>query len=338
MISIAFPNLRIIENPIKVLAADIGGTKTNIALFEAQGTNIRLIDKQKYASKDYNSFADIVKEFCEDTSLINSMCIGIAGPVIEGKCHATNLEWSIDIEDLKHDLKIDKISLLNDLEINAYGLASLSDDQCLTIAEGISPFDGNAALISPGTGLGEAGLFWDGKLYHPFATEGGHSDFCPRSNTDIELLSYLNQKFDRVSWERLVSGQGIHNIFQYLRDAKNEFVPDWLNENIQKGDPGKAISEGRIQNVPICIRTIDLFIKYLAVESANLALKLKATGGIFIGGGIVPKIIEEVKRSDFQEHFLHAGRLRPLMEEVPIRVILNDHTALMGAAYYATFS
>ena len=338
MIPIAFPNKRFLSNPIKVLAADIGGTKTNVALFEASGESINLIDNKKFPSKHYNSFSDIIKEFCGDPRIVNSMCVGIAGPVIEGKAQATNLEWSMDVNEIKAELGIPNVRLLNDLEINAYGLAALKTEECVSLASGIAPFDGNVALISPGTGLGEAGLFWDGQHYHPFATEGGHSDFCPRSEIDIDIFNYLLGKFKRVSWERLVSGQGIYNIFQFLRDVKNEFVPDWLNENIQNGDPGKAISEGRIQNVPICISSIDLFIKFLAIESANLALKLKATGGIFIGGGIVPKIIDEVKRSDFFDHFVAAGRLQPLMQEIPINIILNDHTALLGAAYYAAYS
>ncbi len=333
-ISIAFPNKAKSADGTTVLAADIGGTKTNLALFKKVGSELTKVRSAKFRSADYHSFGDMVRRFHEQSDLPQRISIGIAGPVLNEKASATNLGWGIDLPALKTELGIADIYLLNDLEANAYGLAALQPDEFWTLNPGNPDIPGNAAIISPGTGLGEAGLFWDGRAYHPFATEGGHADFSPRSDLDIEFLQYLQRQYDHVSWERVVSGMGIYHIFKFLRDVKGHSVPGELAEKIAVGDPAKAIGEAAQTDCFICVNTINLFFKYLAIETANMALKFKATGGIYIGGGIVPKLLELLKNSDFFTHFKRAGRLQDLMESISVKVVLNPETALLGAAWY----
>jgi len=197
--------------------------------------------------------------------------------------------------------------------------------------------EGNAAIIAPGTGLGEAGLFWDGSALHPFDTEGGHTDFVSRSELDDELFYVLQKKYGHVSWERVVSGMGIVTIYEFLRDVKKREEPDWLKEKINRGDVAGAIGQAAKESCPICVETIRLFVHYLAVEASNLALKMKCTGGLFIGGGIPPKVWNEPLQQHFLEHFFQVGRLRPLLEAMPIYLITNQQTALLGAAYFGAF-
>jgi glucokinase len=180
--------------------------------------------------------------------------------------------------------------------------------------------------------LGEAGLFWDGNYYHPFATEGGHCDFAPRNNFDFELYSFLQKKFGHVSWERLVCGPGIVNIYQFLRDEKKRNEPEWLKEKLN-GEDEAAVISGHSKQSEICNETMQLFVRYLAYESANLVIKLKATGGLFIGGGIAPQLITLFQDNAFYSSFCQSGRLNYLLEKVPVKVILNPKTALLGAAY-----
>ena len=225
--------------------------------------------------------------------------------------------------------------LINDLQANAYGLSALKDSDFKTLTKGEN-VKGNAAIISPGTGLGEAGMYWDGSHYHPFATEGGHCSFSPSDELDMELWKNLNKEFGHVSWERVVSGQGIYNIYQFLRTYRKAKEPKWLTAQFQTEDPAIAISTAALQNKnAVCAETLHLFVKYLAVESAQLALKTKASGGIFIGGGIVPKIIDFIDKKEFYKNFINVGRLENLLKTIPVRIVLNDKTALMGAAYYA---
>ena len=338
MIPIAFPERKtIVDQPIHVLAADVGGTKTNLALFKAHGDAITSIKTDTYPSRGYNSFSDVAKAFLGDISILNRVCLGIAGPVVDGRSKGTNLTWRVDAREVMQKLQVNCVHLLNDLEINAYGMAALRPEEIITVNEGEDHLEGNVALISPGTGLGEAGLFWEGERLHPFATEGGHCDFSPRSDLDIDLLKYLRNQFGRVSWERLISGPGIYNIFKFLRDDLKRPVPEWLAEQIKAEDPPKVISEASNKNCAICKETIQLFTKYLAIESANLALKIKSTGGLYIGGGIVPKIIDQFSNAFFLAHFIAAGRLQPILTKTAIKIILNPDTALLGAAYYGAY-
>ena len=333
-IPVAFPNKKPAADGTIILAADIGGTKTNLALFRTDGPDLTRIRSTTYKSADFESFGEMVRHFHSGSDLPHRMSIGVAGPVINDKAGATNLGWEVDARALRREFGIDEVYLLNDLEANAYGLAALDPEKLFTVNSGNPDVPGNAAIISPGTGLGEAGLFWDGKGYHPFATEGGHADFSPRSALDVEFLQFLHRDYDHVSWERVVSGMGIHNIFRFLHEVKGHAIPPELAERIKQGDPAKAIGEAAQTNCFICVNTMSLFIKYLAIESANLVLKFKATGGLYIGGGIVPKMLETLKDSDFFAHFIRAGRLKDLMEAVSVKVILDPEAALLGAGWY----
>jgi glucokinase len=226
--------------------------------------------------------------------------------------------------------------LLNDLEANAYGIATLAPEDFLTLNEGAPQAEGNAAVIAAGTGLGEAGLYWDGRRHRPFASEGGHASFAPSNTLQVELLRYLLTHFTHVSWERVLSGPGLHTIYTFLRDTGRGIEPAWLSEEIHTGDPAAAISGAALEDrCALCMQALDLFVALYGAEAGNLALKVMATGGVFVGGGIAPKIIEKLKDATFMQAFTAKGRLQPLLETIPVHVILNDQTALYGAARYA---
>ncbi len=322
-----------------IMAADVGGTKTNLALFRIKNGALLLVQEKSYRTKMYQSFMEMVHDFhAGNAPSINGTCLGVAGHVTQGRVQGTNFPWKIDREEIHRELKIPSVSLINDMEANAYGLAALYEKDYDTLKNG-SNIAGNAALISPGTGLGEAGLFWDGSHYHPFATEGGHCDFSPRNDLDVEIWRILQEKYGHVSWERLISGPGILDIYVILRSLGSKKEPEWLTEKLEKEDPSVVITEAALDGKDsVCKETLELFIRYLATETAQLALKFKTTGGIYIGGGIMPNIIKGMNREIFHSNFVQSGRMNPLLEMVPIKVILNEKTALYGAAYYATMN
>jgi glucokinase len=287
-----------------------------------------------YVSKEYKGIVEILNIFMDELPDPDAVCLAVAGPILDGKAVLTNLHWEIDQQEITRRFGTGNIFLINDLEANAYGLAML-DEKDLSVIHHVSAVSGgNAAIIAPGTGLGEAGLYWDGKYYHPFATEGGHSDFAPRNETGFELLCYLQKKFGHISWERLVCGPGIFNIYQFLKDEKKIEEPGWLKEKMNTGDAASVISE-HAGSSPLCDETMKYFFRFLAQESANLVLKLKATGGLFIGGGISPKLAPMFARYNFYSSYCDSGRLNFLLEKVPVKLILNNKAALLGAAFYA---
>jgi glucokinase len=334
LVPIAFPKRIPLQEGKRLLAADVGGTKTHLALAEVSGGEIAIVEEQIFPSKDFGSLSEVVRKFIGNTTMPGRLSIAFAGPVLDGKAYATNLGWTIDTRLMHKELAISQVFLINDLEAGAYGLAALKKNDLVTIYPGNVNAKGNAAIIAPGTGLGEAGLYWDGAALYPFATEGGHTDFAPRHPFDWELLQYLQQKYGHVSWERVVSGMGICNIYDFLRDVKRWEEPAWLKEKMKEQEPGAAIGAGAQEGCPICVETLQVFVRYLAVEASNLALKINATGGIFIGGGIPPKIWNNSLQEIFLEHFLKVGRLRPLLESVPVHIVLNPKAVLLGAAYY----
>lgn len=327
---------KIKDNDVIVLAGDVGGTKTNLALVKMKTGKAIVLKEGKYKSEDHESITEITGEFLKDQPKPSACCLGVAGPVFNGKVSLTNLCWEMDSKEIAKKMGLAKVRLINDLEATAYGLAMLSDDETVTIHKGSDPLIGNAAIIAPGTGLGEAGLYFDGKVYHPFATEGGHCDFAPRNQQDVELYDYLQKKFGHVSCERLICGPGIYNIYEFLQAEKNLEEPAWITEKIKEGDAAAEISE-HIEQSELCDKTMQLFIRFLAFESANLTLKMKATGGLFIGGGIAPQIIPLFKKYQFNEHFLDSGRMSHLLEKVTVSIILNPKTAMLGAAYYGAY-
>lgn len=316
-----------------VLAGDVGATKTNLALIRMIGEDTTVLKEGNYCSQQYKNITEITDDFFKEMPMPDACCIGVAGPVFNRKVQLTNLSWEMDCNEIAKHTGIRNVFLINDLEATAYGLALLADKDTVVIHKGSDTPSGNAAIIAPGTGLGEAGLYFDGKLYHPFATEGGHTDFASRDRTDFELYEYLQNKFGHVSYERLVSGPAIFSIYQFLKDEKKSEAPAWLADKIKEGDAAAVISSHVEQSI-LCDETMRLFIRFLAHESANLVLKMKATGGLFIGGGIAPQIIPLFERYQFNNSFLDSGRMNHLLEKVTVCIILNTKTAMLGAAYY----
>jgi glucokinase len=234
---------------------------------------------------------------------------------------------------LADELNLEKAMLINDLEANAWGIAALDSKDVVALNKVKSTAVGNQAIISAGTGLGEAGMYWDGAKHHIFASEGGHSDFAPRNELELELFRYLSGRYGHVSYERIVSGPGLVNVFHFLRDTGRGTEPQWLTHEMSRTDPAAAISRAALNgSCPLCEQALDLFVSVYAAEAGNLALKLMATGGVYLGGGIAPKMLPKLSGPLFMRAFLGKGRMQPLLESVPVMVITNDKAALMGAA------
>jgi glucokinase len=325
---------------ITVLCGDIGGTKTNLAVFRVSRDSMKVLAEKKYHSAKFSSCIDIIKLFIKEEKLPlpDRICLGVAGPVVRGKVELTNLPWDLDVEDLKKRLGVPEVSLINDLEATAYGLAAITTKDLITLHKGNPSNGGNIAIIAPGTGLGEAGLYWDGNFYHPFSTEGGHSDFCPRSALDFSLQLFLEKKYGVVSWEKVVAGPGIFDIYLFLVSSKKTKQPSWILKAFKKDDPSSVISHAALHlRDRVCVETMQLYVRYLARESSNLVLKMKATGGLYLGGGIPPKIAPLLKKKAFFNHYLDCDRMQNLLRNVPIKIMANDKTALLGAACYGAY-
>ena len=321
-----------------ILAGDIGGTKTHLALFTLQGEKLQAEIKKTFPSKQYPGLEPVIEEFIADQQVsISRACFGIAGPVVDGQVKTPNLPWVVDSINIAQRFKLDSVALLNDLEAAAYGIFTLEPQELFTLNEGVSGQRGNKVLIAAGTGLGEATLYDDGRDHHPSASEGGHGDFAPTDETQIDLLRYLIKKCGHVSYERVVSGPGIGNIYGFLRDTGRLEEPDWLKEKISASEDASAVisQEGLAGNSAICVQALNLFVSVYGAEAGNLALRGKATGGVYIGGGIAPKILAKLEDGTFMRAFLHKGRYLELLSGMPVRVILNDQAALQGAAFYA---
>jgi glucokinase len=316
-----------------ILAGDVGGTKTRLALFETDRSGrLRGRDERTYPSREYQGLGLIVARYQREVPApIERAAFGVAGPVKDGVCVTTNLPWVIEAKSLAALLRLPVAGLLNDLESTAWGLGELGDEDTLTLQRGTAAA-GNSAIIAAGTGLGEAGLFWNGRRHIPFATEGGHADFAPRSTIEDELLNHLRARFGRVSWERVVSGPGLVEVHDFLAGpAHGETVEANLGE-----DRAATISHAALAGESeVALRALDLFLSMYGAEAGNLALKTLSTAGMYIGGGIAPRIVDRLKTGTFLEAFLDKGRMRPLLEAMPVRVVLNDRTALLGAARQA---
>jgi glucokinase len=321
-----------------ILAGDIGGTKTRLALFSIQGEKLQPELKKTFPSKQYRGLEPVVEAFLAGQQVsISRACFGIAGPVVDGQVKTLNLPWVVDAAKIAQLCKLDSVALLNDLEAAAYGIFTLGPDELFTLNEGVSGRRGNKVLIAAGTGLGEATLYDDGRDYHPSASEGGHGDFGPTDETQIDLLRYLMKEFGHVSYERVVSGPGIANIYGFLRDSGRLEEPDWLKQKISAAEDASVVisQEGLAVRSAICVQALNLFVSVYGAEAGNLALRGKASGGVYIGGGIAPKILPKLKDGIFMRAFLDKGRYRELLAAMPVRVILNDQAALQGAAFYA---
>jgi glucokinase len=317
-----------------ILAGDIGGTNARLAFFDANNGRLKLVSEAEYPSRQYRGLEEIVTIFVHSESEgVDAACFGIAGPVRNGRAQVSNLPWIVESARLARELQVESTILINDLEANAWGIGELDQADLLTINKGTVGSSGNQAVIAAGTGLGQAGLFWDGLKHHVFACEGGHADFGPRNELEVELLEFLMKSFGRVSYERVLSGPGLVNIYHFLRETKRGEEPKWLAEKIASGDPAAAISHAAMEgSCPLAEQALDIFVSIYGAEAGNLALKLLATGGVFVSGGIAPKIFPKLNSKNFLEAFVDKGRMRPLLEAMPVHLVANQNTGLLGAA------
>ena len=348
-----------------ILAGDIGGTKTYLGLFEDTQTGVEAVREEKFWNADFTSLEEILTEFLESPSKIaedagdpdeshaedetspseshsnqisiDAACFGVAGPIQDNRCRATNLPWVIDGHTLSKHLEISTaVRLLNDVEAMAYGVLALKPDETeLVHGPSNTKDNANKGLVAPGTGLGEAILYWDGHRYHPIPSEGGHASFAPNTDAEIDLLRYLRTSYLHVSFERVLSGDGLYTIYQFLRDTKQN-EPTWFAEKLPTGDPAALISEAGMNGKPdICVQALDLFVSILAGEAGNMALKGLTRGGIYLGGGIVPHILPKIREERFFQAFVSKGRYKRFLSNIPVHVILNDKAALLGSASFA---
>jgi len=329
-----------------ILAADIGGTKTHVALFDWKGERVDPERERTYFSRDYATFEEILTQFLaapppsdseegetQPLPPIDVLCAGVAGPVVGNRCQTTNLPWIVDGAELAKQFGIPTVKLLNDLEATAYGLLVLRPDEVEVLNAGSPPKEPAAkALIAAGTGLGEAILFPHRTHYHPMPSEGGHADFAPNTDAEIELLRYLRTNYLHVSWERLLSGPGLHAIYEFLRDTKKN-EPTWVAERLKVEDPAAVIGEiGLNRGAEICVQALDMFTAIYGAEAGNLALKALSLSGLYVGGGIAPKLLPKLKEGSFVRSFMNKGRYKRLMSGIPLKVIVNPKAALIGAA------
>jgi glucokinase len=322
-----------------ILAGDIGGTKTNLALYDIKDDEVKEIFSFKFVSGDYTKFTDILDEFKQKipNTQIVSACFGIAGPVVNGECDTTNLPWGkVIIKELEKNLGTSKVALLNDLAATAYGMLYLAEDELVHLNPKGVKTKNTSCVIAAGTGLGEGILYFDGDSYHPMPTEGGHTDLAAQSELEDELLKWLRLRYpDHVSYERVVCGEGIYTLYEFLKEYENLDEPQKLKE-LKEGDKSAMISECALNDKdPLCVKTLNLFCKLYGAETGNLALKSLSIGGVFVGGGIAPKILPILQNGIFMEAFLAKGRFKDLLEKMEVKVSLNQETALLGALNYA---
>ena len=323
-----------------ILAGDIGGTNTRLAFFEGTPDHLNALAVEVFPSREHSGLGEIARTFlAKHHQTARIACFGIAGAVVDQRVEATNLPWVVDARRLAGELQLSRVQLINDLLANAHGIALLKESDFVVLSAGSPSPTGNRALISAGTGLGEAGLLCERNGYIPFPSEGGHADFAPRDELQLDLLRYLMDRFEHVSYERVLSGPGLHNIYQFLRDTGRAEEPAWLSDQLAHRDPSAAIAESALEGTSdICVQALDVFVSVYGAEAGNLALKVVATAGTFVGGGIAPKILRKLSSSTFTKAFSAKGRMSHLLEQIPVRVITNDKTALLGAGRVAALA
>jgi glucokinase len=321
-----------------ILAGDIGGTKTNLALFERVDDKLVIKTQQQFASREFSTLHDVIAEFMRLSAMppVDAACFGIAGPVIDRCCRTTNLPWEITTSGLQQHLGIENVHLMNDLEATAYGMLYLPDEQFADLNPAGCSHNGNRAVIAAGTGLGEAMLFHDGTHYHPIGSEGGHNDFAPLTPQQDELLAWLRRRYpDHVSFERVLSGPGIYTLYQFLLESGFAPQPSSMLEIPEGMDPSAMISQCALEHKdPLCTETLRLFSEIYGAEAGNLALKSMSLGGLYIGGGIAPKILPFITEH-FMNSFVAKGRFEKMLRSMPVKVSLEPETALLGAARFA---
>jgi glucokinase len=317
-----------------ILAGDVGGTHTRLGLFRPSGALVR---QRTYTSADYEGLVAIIEDFCGEQCGVAAASFGVAGPVFNGAVIATNLPWKITESSLKRRLSISRVRLINDLVANAYGIEAMDRKDFIMLNKGIN-VHANRALLSAGTGLGAAVLFWNGQRHVPSPSEGGHVEFGPRNSLELGLLSYCFERFGHVSYERLLSGSGLFTIYEFLR-YRGTFgtEPAWLTRKLAQEDPAAVIANaGMAGKCRLCSEALDLFVSIYGAAAGNLALQVMALGGMYIGGGIAPRISAKLRDGTFMRAFQNKGRLASIVKRIPVKIIMNDQAALLGAAAYAS--
>lgn len=322
-----------------LLAGDIGGTKTNLGIYSAEKGPRGPIAEATFPSQKYLSLETLVSEFLSQVTVnVDCASFGVAGPVVGGQAKITNLPWVIEETQFRESLNLRSVCLLNDLEAIAHGVPLLEPGDLHTLNEGAPIPRGTLAVIAPGTGLGEAFLTWDGLRYRAYPSEGGHTNFGPTSPLEIDLLRNLLEKMEHVSYERICSGQGLPNVYAYLKETGYADEPVWLAEQLNSADdPTPVIVDAALDTekpCELCRATLGVFVSALGAEAGNLALKVMATGGVYMGGGIPPRIVPALEKGRFMESFTRKGRFSELVSRIPVHVIINPKIALIGAAFH----
>lgn len=322
-----------------ILAGDVGGTKTILALFGIEDGGFQILKKQRYSSRNYQAFTELLASFLSDVDCgqIITACIGVAGPIVNGDCETTNLPWVLTKKAICEQLGIQNVCLLNDLEATAWGVLDLPEQHFVELNPDAQGQPGNSAVVAAGTGLGEAIIAWDGTTHHVIATEGGHTDFAPNNEQEIALLQFMMKKHpEHVSFERLVSGEGLINIYQFLKTHQYAPVLPETEQKMTERDPAAVIGEAGIDGSDVlCVEALTLFCRLYGAESGNLALKCLPYAGIYLAGGIGAKILPILKKGEFMRGFLAKGRYRSILQKISIKVCTNPEVALLGALSYA---
>lgn len=320
-----------------LIAGDIGGTKTHLALFDIKEDKLVFLQGHKYKSQEYDGLEPILKDFLKKIKQpIKGGTLGIAGPIVNGVVKTPNLPWTIKLTELKQKTGIEQLYLINDLEATAYGTFELSAKDVHFLSEIKTLQLGNRAVIAAGTGLGQACLYFDSKTFHPFATEAGHAEFAPKNEVQVRYLQFMLKKYDHVSFDRVLSGSGLVSMFEFFTQTDSTCIDNGLKEEMSKQDPAKVITQYALEQKNKCATAaLELFVNIYGQEAGNMALRFLATGGVYIGGGIAPKILKELEKPMFMQSFILKGRMEQLLSKIGVIVILNEQTALLGAAHHA---
>ena len=321
-----------------ILAGDIGGTKTNLALYAYEDGVLKLQLQRQYASQEYARFSEVIAEFVAFCGIaeMEVVCLGVAGPVINGVCRTTNLPWTIDERELKKECKSTKVKLLNDLEATAYGMLYLQEEEFVNVNKNAQATQANRAIIAAGTGLGTAILFYDGKNYHPIASEGGHCDFAPLNPLQDELLVWMRKRHpSHVSIERLISGDGLYTIYEFLKEKGFSDEPKAMLQASEDDDKNAIVTRCALEEKNLlCVETMRIFVEIYGAQAGNLALTSLSLGGVYIGGGIAPKILPFLLDGVFLDAFINKGRFKEMLCKMEVKISLNPQTALLGAAHF----
>lgn len=322
-----------------ILAGDVGGTKTILALFETGGGDVKCLKKEQFSSPRYQTFAELLTAFLADVDCtqIAAVCVGVAGVIDNGRCETTNLPWVLSSKEIGERVNSQNVWLLNDLEATAWGLLDLPEHNFVELNPDAQRKQGNIAVLAAGTGLGEAIIAWDGVAHHVIASEGGHADFSPTNQQEMALLGHLMEKYpDHVSFERLISGEGLVNIYQFLKHINYAQTSPDIEQQMTERDPAAVIGEaGAAGNDALCVEALELFCRLYGSESGNLALKCLPYGGVYLAGGIGAKVLPVLQQGEFMRGFLAKGRCRAVLQKISVKVCTNPEIALLGALSYA---